>query len=502
MQLHTLLEMVADAEPDRVILTGGDQAITLSELVRRSRAVAGAIENAGMPRVTFAGLNNEHFSALLFGASMAGATFTPINYRLADSDFMRLHQRCAPAVSFADADMIARIGEGAGLRLFDTSSVSQLYTQYTQSPEDVAGSENEIAVILFTSGTTSEPKEALLRHQNLTSYVLSTVEFLGADDSEAALVSVPPYHIAGISAVLTSVFVGRRIVYLPSFEPEAWVDAVSQQKITHAMVVPTMLGRVLDVAQQKNASLSSLRVLSYGGGRMPLAVVERAMDFLPDVDFVNAYGLTETSSTISVLDPESHRVSKASSDPEIRRRLGSVGKPLPDLELEIRDEAGARVPPGFSGEIFVRGDQVSGEYTERKVIADDGWFATKDAGWIDKDGFLFVEGRLDDVIVRGGENISPGEIEDVIRTHPDVEDVAVLGLPDEQWGERIVAAIVASKPVSSSEIKALVRGRLRSTRAPETVFFRNSLPYNETGKLMRRFLKAALAEMQGTTVIE
>ncbi|RIJ26826.1 class I adenylate-forming enzyme family protein [Henriciella mobilis] len=499
MQLHTLLEMVADAEPDRVILTGKAEAVTLSELVRRSRAVAGEIENAGVPRVTFAGLNSEHFPALLFGASMAGVTFTPINYRLADSDFMRLHQRCAPAVSFADTDMIARIGESAELRLFDTSSVGQLYTQ---SPEDVAGSENEIAVILFTSGTTSEPKEALLRHQNLTSYVLSTVEFLGADASEAALVSVPPYHIAGISAVLTSVFCGRRIVYLPSFEPEAWVDAVSEQKITHAMVVPTMLGRVLDVAQQKNVSLSSLRVLSYGGGRMPLAVIERAMDLLPHVDFVNAYGLTETSSTIAVLDPETHRSSKASSDPVIRRRLGSVGKPLPDLELEIRDEAGARVPPGVSGEIFVRGDQVSGEYAGRKMIAADGWFATKDAGWVDKDGFLFVEGRLDDVIVRGGENISPGEIEDVIRTHPDVEDVAVLGLPDEQWGERVVAAVVARKPVSSSEIKALVRGRLRSTRAPETVFFRNSLPYNETGKLMRRFLKADLAEMQSTTVTE
>lgn len=499
MQLHTLLEMVADAEPDRVILTGRDQAVTLSELVRRSRAVAREIDNARMPRVTFAGLNSEHFPALLFGASMAGATFTPINYRLADSDFMRLHERCAPALSFIDADMVARLGECAGLEMFETSAMDQLFVD---ARDEVADSANEIAVVLFTSGTTSEPKEALLRHQNLTSYVLSTVEFLGADASEAALVSVPPYHIAGISAVLTSVFCGRRIVYLPSFEPEAWVDAVSEQKITHAMVVPTMLGRVLDVAQQKNVSLSSLRVLSYGGGRMPLAVIERAMDLLPHVDFVNAYGLTETSSTIAVLDPETHRSSKASSDPVIRRRLGSVGKPLPDLELEIRDEAGARVPPEVSGEIFVRGDQVSGEYAGRKMIAADGWFATKDAGWVDKDGFLFVEGRLDDVIVRGGENISPGEIEDVIRTHPDVEDVAVLGLPDEQWGERVVAAVVARKPVSSSEIKALVRGRLRSTRAPETVFFRNSLPYNETGKLMRRFLKADLAEMQSTTVTE
>tara|TARA_R110001606_G_scaffold381211_1_gene542234 strand:+ start:17844 stop:19358 length:1515 start_codon:yes stop_codon:yes gene_type:complete len=502
MQIHTLLEMVADAEPDRIILTGSDGDVTLAGLLGRARAIAARLKALDIRRVTFAGLNSEHFPALLFGSSLAGAVFTPINYRLADSDFSRLHQRCAPAASFVDPDMVVRISDKSGLVMFDNSQMSEIYHENggDETTEFDLGDQESGAIVLFTSGTTSEPKAALLRHENLSSYVLSTVEFLGADPQEAALVSVPSYHIAGVSAVLTSVFAGRRIVYLPSFEADAWVDAISRESITHAMVVPTMLGRVLDIAERTKASLKSLKALSYGGGRMPIATIERALDLLPDVNFVNAYGLTETSSTISVLDPESHRICRDASDPDVRRRLGSVGRPLPILELEIRDEAGCPLPPGVPGEIYVRGDQVSGEYSERKAIQEDGWFATNDAGWLDSDGFLFVEGRLDDVIVRGGENISPSEIEDVIRRHPGVEDVAVLGLPDEQWGERIVAAIVPRGPILTESIQAMVRDRLRSTRTPEAVFLRDSLPYNETGKLMRRILKAELAGAEGVNV--
>jgi fatty-acyl-CoA synthase len=251
-----------------------------------------------------------------------------------------------------------------------------------------------------------------------------------------------------------------------------------------------MLGRVLDVLEQRGQTLPRLRALSYGGGRMPQSVIERAMARLPQVDFVNAYGLTETSSTIAVLTPDDHREAMASSDPKVRARLGSVGKPLPNLELEIRDPEGQPVTQGEAGEVWVRGDQISGEYLGRKVIRDDGWFTTNDSGRLDEDGYLFVEGRLDDVIVRGGENISPGEIEDLLRTHPASADIAVLGAPDDDWGERVVAVAVVKAPVDAEELKALVRKQLRSTKAPEEILFRDELPYNETGKLLRRVLKA------------
>jgi acyl-CoA synthetase (AMP-forming)/AMP-acid ligase II len=171
-----------------------------------------------------------------------------------------------------------------------------------------------------------------------------------------------------------------------------------------------------------------------------------------------------------------------------------VGRPLPFLEVEIRGLHGEVLPPGQSGEIYVRGEQVSGEYTNRKVIDSDGWFATNDGGWLDEEGYLFVEGRLDDVIVRGGENISPGEIEDVLREHPGVADVAVLGVHDDEWGERVAAVVVArgARP-SPDELAQWVKARLRSTKTPEVWEFREALPYNDTGKLIRRQLKAEMA---------
>jgi acyl-CoA synthetase (AMP-forming)/AMP-acid ligase II len=259
------------------------------------------------------------------------------------------------------------------------------------------------------------------------------------------------------------------------------------------MVVPTMLGRVLDLLEAQGERLPHLRHLSYGGGPMPAATIERALRLLPHVDFVNAYGLTETSSTIAVLTPDDHRVVLASDDPLVRRRLGSVGRPLPSIELSIRDPAGQPVAAGAEGEIWVRGEQVSGEYLNVKSQRHEGWFPTKDYGWLDAEGFLYLGGRLDDVIVRGGENISPGEIEDVLRLHPAVRDVAVIGLPDQEWGERVAAVVVSDKRPDAEDLRRWVRERLRSTKTPQDIVYRDALPYNETGKLLRRALKQELA---------
>jgi len=186
----------------------------------------------------------------------------------------------------------------------------------------------------------------------LASYILTTVAFAGSAPDEAAIVSVPSYHVAGVSAVLSSTYGGRRLVYAEAFEPRRWVEQVRQEGITHAMVVPTMLNRILDDIEGDGSDLPSLRMLSYGGGPMPISVVERAMRLLSHVDFVNAYGLTETSSTIALLGPADHRQAFASADPEVRSRLGSVGRPLDTLELSIRDTDGAPVPTGQHGEIW------------------------------------------------------------------------------------------------------------------------------------------------------
>ena len=273
------------------------------------------------------------------------------------------------------------------------------------------------------------------------------------------------------------------------------MSTVADEQITQAMVVPTMLGRVLDVIESTGTSLPTLRHLSYGGGRMPAEVIERAMAALPHVDYVNAYGLTETSSTISVLTPEDHREAIASDDPAIRNRLGSVGRPLPSIELEIRDLEGSALPSGERGEIYVRGEQVAGEYLGRSVLTDDGWFPTNDAGYLDADGFLYLEGRLDDVIVRGAENLSPGEIEDVLVAHPSVAEAAVVGVPDPEWGEAVAATVVLVKgqTATEDELQDWVRKQLRSTKTPQLIDFRDEMPYNETGKLLRRVIRDELS---------
>src|SRR3546814_2026816 len=235
--------------------------------------------------------------------------------------------------------------------------------------------------------------------------------------------------------------------------------------------------------------LGALQAIAYGGGRMPPELIERALTLFPNTGFTNAYGLTETSSTVALLGPDDHRSAHQSDDPAVRARLGSVGQPLPTVEIEIRDEDGKVLPAGERGEIYVRGEQVSGEYKERSALDAQGWFPTRDAGWLDKDGYLFLAGRADDVIVRGGENISPGEIEDVLMTHPAIADAAAVAVPSVEWGEAVGIAVV-TRPghaaPSEDELKTLLRNRLRSSRSPERVAMLDALTSNEIGKLLRR----------------
>jgi fatty-acyl-CoA synthase len=502
VHLTSLLTIATDALPDRVAVgsrsAGG---LTYAELSERAQSVARCLGDRHAQRLVAVDLNSEAVPVGLFAAAYAGIPFVPVNYRLADSQLRAILARAAPGLAVVDATVTQKFPEGiAGLELVSRDEF--LRVDGPTPAEPCSQDPDDAAVLLFTSGTTGTPKAALLRHRHLTSYVLETVDFLGAAEEDAALVSVPPYHIAGIAAILTAVWSGRRLVYLPHFSPEAWVDLAAEEAVTHAMVVPTMLGRILDVLATRQQTLPALQHLSYGGGRMPMAVVVRALDLLPHVGLVNAYGLTETSSTVSVLGPEEHREAMQSSEPHVRQRLGSVGRPLPSVQVEIRGPSGEPLGPGVSGEIYVRGEQVSGEYLESgATLSSEGWLSTSDGGWLDPDGYLFVEGRLDDVIVRGGENLSPGEIEEVLLQHPSVDDAAVIGVPDDEWGEAVAAVIVLKRgsAASAEDLTSWVAGQLRSTRAPQRVEFRAELPYNETGKLMRRILKAELSSSAGSS---
>jgi acyl-CoA synthetase (AMP-forming)/AMP-acid ligase II len=497
MNIAMLLEMAADGLADRAAVGTKSGGLTYGDLLDKAKRAATIFRASDAQHVVLIDLNTETVPITLYGSAFADKPFVPLNYRLKDEQLQAICKRVVPAIAIVDGAVPNRLGDIDGLTVMTRDEFLAKLDEVEPSDEPELADPEEIAVLLFTSGTTGEPKAAVLRHRHLFSYVISTVEFMGADEHDCALVSVPPYHIASISAFLTGVYGGRRVVQLPSFHEEEWVAAARDEAVTNAMVVPTMLKRILDVMERDGEKLPALRALSYGGGVMPVAIIERALRLLPNVDFVNAYGLTETSSTIALLGPDDHREAIASTDPAVRRRLGSVGRPLSSLELEIRDDLGHEVPVGASGEIWVRGEQVSGEYLGKRALRPDGWFPTNDGGHLDEDGFLYVEGRLDDVIIRGGENMSPGEIEEALLEHPAVAEAAVVGIPDEEWGEVVAAAIVLQHThldASPEELCAHVKERLRSTRVPEYIEFVTELPYNDMGKLLRRVLKEELAK--------
>ena len=215
---------------------------------------------------------------------------------------------------------------------------------------------------------------------------------------------------------------------------------------------------------------------------------------------MNAYGLTETASTVAVLGPDDHRAALASDDPVVRRRLSSVGQVLPMVEIEIRDDNDAVLPAGEAGLIYLRGEQIAGEYSSGSVLDADGWFFTRDRGSVDADGYLFIEGRTDDTIIRGGENIAPAEIETVLLAHPAVADVCVVGVPDDEWGQRIVAAVVLRPGASVDEatLRDSVRVQLRGAKTPDSIVFRDTLPHTDTGKMLRRVVLGDLLATEPT----
>ncbi|MFF5141597.1 class I adenylate-forming enzyme family protein [Streptomyces sp. NPDC013157] len=496
MNVSMLLDMAAEGFGDRVVIGRTDDGLTAARLRELAAGGARSIRDAEADAIVYLAVNGPALPAALFAAARAGVPLVPVNYRLGDAQLDALLANHPRALGIADPAHGAALRR-AGLPVRSPAEWLAQAAEHADAPggaDDGQAVPEAPAVLIYTSGTTAEPKGVVLRHHNLVSYVLCTVEFAAADPDEAALVSVPPYHIAAVSNVLTNLYAGRRALTLEQFTPDGWLDVVREQRITNAMVVPTMLARIMDT-DGLDRSVPSLRTLAYGGARMPVRVVETALRAWPHVDFVNAYGLTETSSTITVLGPQEHRTAVASEDPAVRARLGSAGLPVPGVELEVRDVSGAVVAPGGTGQIWVRGEQVSGEYAGGGSAVDErGFFHTRDRGRLDHDGYLHLEGRADDTIIRGAENIAPAEIEDVLLGHPDVLDAVVVGVPDEEWGQRIEAVVVLRDGVSVDPevLRAEVRGTLRGSKTPERITRWPELPRTPTGKLIRRDIVRAL----------
>jgi len=354
--------------------------------------------------------------------------------------------------------------------------------------------------LMYTSGTTGRPKGVPLRHSAFASYVTNNVEPPNPDPSaeERNLLSVPLYHIAGIQAMLAAVYGGRTLVIMRQFEVGEWIKIVQAEKVSRAMLVPTMLKWVLDDPDFDSFDLSSLRVVTYGAASMPFPVIKKAIEKMPGVRFINAFGQTETASTITVLGPDDHVIdgSQEEKEKKLKRLAASIGKPLPDVELKIVGEDGGSLPANAIGEIYARGDRImSGYWRDEKktsqVKTEDGWLRTGDTGWVDDDGYVFLAGRGDDMIIRGGENISPEEVEDVLHSHPDIEETAVIGLSDPEWGQEPCAVVVLKNGASTGaeEVMEFCRSRLAGFKRPRRVFFVESLPRNTIGKVLKKELR-------------
>jgi acyl-CoA synthetase (AMP-forming)/AMP-acid ligase II len=492
MSVSLLLEMAASSNPDRTAVVSGDLRLTTQQLSDLADGGAGVISGSNAKHVAYVGTGGAMLPLLIFAAARAGLAFTPLNYRMSADGIQALIRRLPEPLVIVDSRYREMLGNSSE-RVMESDefvSAARGAEPATEFPDP-----DSVAIVLFTSGTTSQPKAVELSHNNLTSYVTGTVEFESAGTGDAALICVPPYHIAGVGAALSNLYAGRKMVYLPNFGPEEWVRLINAEQVTTATVVPTMLDRIVTVLEAGGHQLPSLRNLAYGGSKVGLPLVRRALDLLPDVGFVNAYGLTETSSTIAVLTPDDHRAAQSATDLVVAKRLGSVGQPVPGIELQIRDEDGTVLPQGETGELFVRGEQVSGRYTGiGSVLDENGWFPTKDIAMLDEDGYLYIGGRSDDTIIRGGENIAPAELEEVLIEHPHVRDVAVVGVDDPEWGQAIVAVVVP-RPGAEPDPEGLrdyVRKSLRGSRTPDRVVFRDELPTTPTGKILRREIVEAL----------
>ena len=518
MNTSEFLMVTSVVAPDRPAIVFEDATTTYEQLQARSSKLANALTDMGIQKgdkVAMMEVNSPNFIETYFACAKIGAIFVPLNFRARPDEVAYMLQD-SDAVGIVAGERYTSLvdeirGEAPSVRLF--VSLAAAPEGWSSFADVLAGGADEdpfteiedadLTILMFTAGTTGRPKGVMLAHKNFSEYVLNNVSPVDLDMEEKNILTVPMYHIAGIQAVMASVYGGRTLVLQRQFDAEEWMQLVQQHAVDRAMMVPTMIKQLMDHEKFQEYNLTSLQVITYGAAPMPLEVVKRAIEQFPGTHFINAFGQTESAATITMLGPEDHIIEGTEEEKEIKlKRLGSIGKPLPDVEVRIMDEDGTLLPAEVVGEIVARGERIMKGYWKQEdatsaTIDKDGWLHTGDLGYADEGGYIFLAGRAKDIIKRGGEMISPEELENIILSHPKVEDIAIIGVPDQEWGERVRAVVVPAdegdKP-SLDEIAELVRSRTASFKKPESVVFVDELPRNPMGKILKRVLREQFAE--------
>jgi acyl-CoA synthetase (AMP-forming)/AMP-acid ligase II len=490
----------AEDRPDRPALREEDQTYTYGQLEKATAQVVAYLQNAGLQkgdRVAWIGKNSDLYFTLFYGAARMGVVMVPVGWRLAPAEW-----------AFIVNDTKARLlFTGPGFdALADTLSPQLEHVEKTISADEaraaIARSQrgsflpagpDDAVLQLYTSGTTGNPKGAVLSNRNLFGLRKNSEDaqlaYTKWDDDEVVLVAMPCAHIGGTGLGVMAIGSGLPGLILSEFTPDGFFDAVEQGGVTRLFIVPAALHILLQHPRCASVDFSSLKYILYGAAPIPLELLRQCIQMFK-CEFMQAYGMTETTGTICMLPPEDH-------DPAGNARMRSAGKPLPGVELRIVDAAGGDAPLGEVGEVWTRSSNNMIGYWNLPDATDStmthgGWVKTGDAGYLNEDGYLFIHDRVKDMIISGGENVYPAEVESAIYGHPDVLEVAVIGIPDAKWGEA-VKAVCVPKPgatVDPEHVIAWARERIAGFKVPRSVDVIPALPRNASGKILRKDLRA------------